>query len=123
MTNKTRRGIDSAMKAKIALQALREESTVADLAARHEVHPNQIYAWKTQLQDKAVRAFDSAAADERATANCSFIETTKLDGRDPEAWLRDVLTRIADHSIKRLGELLPCNYPTERVHAEGAWPA
>ena len=40
---KMRRKIAGALKAKIALEAVREQATVADLAQRYEFHPNQIY--------------------------------------------------------------------------------
>jgi transposase len=63
MTNRTRRKIDAGLKAKIALEALREQATVADLAQRYQVHPNQIYAWKKQLQEQSARAFESGNGD------------------------------------------------------------
>ena len=51
----------------------------------------------------------SDTGGERAAAAYTLIETAKLNGLDPEAYLRGVLGRIADHPINRIGELLPWN--------------
>jgi hypothetical protein len=51
----------------------------------------------------------SNAGGERAAAAYSLIETAKLNERDPEDYLRQVLSRIADHPVKRIDELLPWN--------------
>lgn len=39
----------------------------------------------------------------------SLIETAKLNNLDPETYFREVLTRLADHLIDRIDELLPWN--------------
>ncbi len=47
---------------------------------------------------------------ERAAAMYTLITTAKLNNVDPQAWLADVLSRIADHPARRLHELLPWNW-------------
>ena len=44
MSKKTRRRLDAELKAKVALEALRNEATVADLVAKYQLHPNQVWA-------------------------------------------------------------------------------
>jgi transposase len=51
----------------------------------------------------------SDAGGERAAAMYSLVESAKLNGLDPEAYLREVFERIAEHPINRIDELLPWN--------------
>lgn len=60
----------------------------------------------------------SDSGGERAAAIYSLIGTAKLNGIDPQAYLREVLAKIADHPINRIDELLPWNVKLEAEAAE-----
>ena len=54
-----RKSYDSKFKAKVALDALKGEHTITDLASKYEVHPNQISNWKKQFTENMSLVFDS----------------------------------------------------------------
>lgn len=55
----------------------------------------------------------SDAGGRRAAALYTLIETCKMNGVDPRAWLADVLERLPGHPAKRIDELLPWNWKGE----------
>lgn len=61
----TRRKFSGDFKAKVALEALRGDLTVQEIAARHKVHPNQVSTWKRQ----AVDGMSAVFSDKREKAS------------------------------------------------------
>jgi transposase-like protein len=68
MANK-RKQYNPQFKAKVALEAIRGEKTIAQLASDHQLHPNLIHNWKKQLLAAAPSIFDAATAAAASTDN------------------------------------------------------
>lgn len=58
----TRRNFSAEFKAKVALEALVGDKTLAELASRHDVHPNMITAWKRQAKESLPEVFAKKAS-------------------------------------------------------------
>ncbi len=69
MTRK-RRSFTPSFKAKVALEAVREAKTIAEIAQKHKLHPTQINLWKKQLLDGAENVFqDGRSKEAKATTD------------------------------------------------------
>ena len=55
----TRRRFTPGFKAKVALEALRGDRTIQEIAAKHKVHPNQVSTWKRQAMDGLAAGFSN----------------------------------------------------------------
>ena len=64
---KTRTKHSPGFKAKVALAAVREQESVAQISRRYKVHANVVYKWKRQLSENVTRAFEAEGSDGDAT--------------------------------------------------------
>jgi transposase len=91
---KTRRRFSADFKAKVALEAIRGERTISELATKHQLHPNQITQWKRQAIDNLAKAFDDKAADTQVGREA---EVTKLHAKIGQLVVeRDFLAKAFD---------------------------
>ena len=81
-----RRRFSGDQKAKIALEALRGDRTLQEIASKHQVHPNQVGAWKRQAVEGLAEVFSKG---------------TERRARDHESELRDLHAKIGELIVER----------------------
>jgi len=82
---RSRRNHSPKFKARVALEALRGEATLTELASRHGVHANQIALWRKQMLEHAGEVFDHG--------------TPALD--DAERQIRDLRAKVGELTMER----------------------
>ena len=82
----TRRRFTADFKAMVALEALRGDRTIQEIAGRHKVHPNQVSAWKRQAMDGLGAVFSNGA---------------ERSGRDHDAEVHDLHAKIGQLTVER----------------------
>ena len=101
MSRRPRRNHSAAFKAKVALDAIRGEKTLAELAKQHDVHPNQITDWKTQLLERAASVFGAAEMSSEPKADMKELHA-KIGQQALEIdFLEGALTKAGLLSAKR----------------------
>ena len=81
-----RRRFTADFKAKVALEALRGDKMIQEIASRHKVHPNQVSTWKRQALDGLSEVFSNGA---------------ERTGRDHEAEVHDLHAKIGQLTVER----------------------
>ena len=101
-----RRNHTAAFKAKVAIAALKGDETLAALAEKFDVHPNQITQWKTQLLENATNVFASASEKRSTEKQAAGPDLKELHAKIGQQaleidFLAGALGRFDDASAKR----------------------
>jgi transposase len=81
-----RKRYSAEFKAKVALEAIRGEQTINELASRYELHPNMITNWKRQAIDNMAAAFSGA---------------TERNSKTEEAQIKELHAKIGQLTVER----------------------
>jgi transposase-like protein len=91
----SRRKFSGAFKAQVAIEALKERDSLAELSKKFEVHPNMISKWKQEFLDRAAEIFETKSPDKQAQVDIDRLYS-KIGQLEME---RDFLKKVS----KKLG--------------------
>lgn len=101
MSRRPRRNHSAQFKAKVAMEAAKGEQTLAELAKRYEVHPNQITQWKTQLLERVAEVFERPGSSEQAPVDVKALHAKIGELTLANDFLEGALTKAGLLSAKR----------------------
>ena len=82
MAKRTRRNHSPAFKAKVALEAVREQESVAEIARRYGLHGNVVANWKRQLAENVQRVFETGGDHDGAERESELLKKLFTDLKD-----------------------------------------
>jgi len=91
----SRRKFSGAFKAQVAIEALKERESMAELSKRFEIHPNMISKWKQEFLERAAEVFETKSPDKQAVVDIEKLYS-KIGQLEME---RDFLKKVS----KKLG--------------------
>ncbi|WP_436308170.1 IS3 family transposase [Variovorax sp. LjRoot290] len=130
MSRRPRRNHSAAFKAKVAIEALADGKTIAEIAQKHDVHPNQVTEWRRQLLERAAGVFGAAATAQEPAVDLKALhakigqltlEKRFFRGCAHQGGIAErkaMIDRDADLSIKRQALLLGISRGSVYYHPE-----